>query len=239
MIRRLRIEVSGTRAADGRQSAPLMRLLAVSDETDPALEQPTVRESLGSIDAIVGCGDLDPDYLAMLGDAFVRPLMFVRGNHDRGMGWRAGQDLLPECLPDGRPIRVGSTLMVGLSWPGEEVGAARHDGAAAWRQALPVMMRLAYRGRSSRRDAAPLVMVSHVPPAGVGDVPDDPYHRGFRAYRWLAERARPRIWLHGHSQVAACRTLVEQLGPTTVINVTGAALLELVPAVGIGATRDD
>ena len=42
------------------------------------------REALGQIDAIVGCGDLEPEYLDFLADAFRAPLLYVRGNHDRG-----------------------------------------------------------------------------------------------------------------------------------------------------------
>ena len=28
-------------------------------------------------------------------------------------------------------------------------------------------------------------------------------HRGFRAYRWLLERTRPVLWLHGHTPLAS------------------------------------
>lgn len=209
------------------------RILAVSDERDPALEEPSVRREIGPLDAVVGCGDLDPDYLAMLGDAFLCPLVFVRGNHDRGLGWGEGSVVLPETMADGRPIKVGGALMIGLSWPGEQHGPARRDDFAAWRQSFGAAARLAARtlrrGRVGATGASddPLIIVSHVPPEGAGDVPDDPYHRGFRSYRWLAASLQPQLWLHGHSQVAACRTLVDRLGPTTVMNVTGAALIEL------------
>jgi len=82
-------------------------VLAVSDEIDPALEFLEVRRSLGPIDLVVGCGDLDPGYLAMLGDAFMAPLLFVHGNHDRGLGWTEHRHLLPEAMADGKPVRVG------------------------------------------------------------------------------------------------------------------------------------
>jgi Icc-related predicted phosphoesterase len=73
----------------------------------------------------------------------------------------------------------------------------------------------------------PLIVISHVPPAGVGDVPTDPYHVGFDAYRWLLERLRPPVWLHGHTTTASVKRLVERAGPTVVANATGALLIEL------------
>lgn len=218
MIRRLTVHWPG--------ASSVTRILAVSDEQDAGLGDHGVRETVGRVDAVIGCGDLEPGYLAMLGDAFMAPLLFVRGNHDRGLGWHEQSMVLPECLPDGRPISLGATRLVGLSWPGDAAGRAQRDEGAAWRQVLRLRVRLAGRG------AEPLLLVSHVPPSGAGDVPDDPYHRGFAAYRWLAERLRPPLWLHGHSQVAGRHSLLDTLGPTTVVNVTGAALVELVPSTG-------
>jgi len=227
MIRRLTIPWPSLRVDGSGERGTVSRLLAVSDEQDPALESADVRASMGPVDAILGCGDLEPGYLAMLGDAFMAPLIFVRGNHDRGLGWREQSHVLPDCLPDGRPTLLADARLVGFSWPGRHDGRAEHDDGAAWRQAIGLAIRLA------GRDREPLLVISHAPPEGAGDTPDDPYHRGFAAYRWLAKRIRPPLWLHGHAQVAGRHSLVERLGPTTLVNVTGAALIELVPeAVG-------
>ncbi|HWH23888.1 MAG TPA: metallophosphoesterase, partial [Candidatus Limnocylindria bacterium] len=62
-----------------------------------------------------------------------------------------------------------------------------------------------------------------------GGAPTDPYHTGFAAYRWLCRRLRPVIWLHGHTSTAARSHRTDQLGPTTLVNVTGATLIELDP----------
>jgi hypothetical protein len=203
--------------------ASAFRVLAVSDEIDPALGFAEVRRSLGRIDLILGCGDLDPSYLAMLGDAFMAPLYFVHGNHDRGLGWAEHRHLLPEALADGKPVRVGAIRLAGFNWPGPRDGRPERDDLGAWLQVARLMIR-----RIGRRPE-PLLLMSHVPPAGTGDVPSDRYHRGFRAYDWLARRLRPPLWLHGHSPLAACPSPIDQLGPTCVVNVTGATLLELQP----------
>ena len=64
-----------------------IRILAVSDEPDPSLDSPITRERLGPVDLIVGAGDLEPDYLGFVADAFDAPLRFIQGNHDVGPAW--------------------------------------------------------------------------------------------------------------------------------------------------------
>ncbi len=227
MTRRLRVDwPAGHRPATTDQT---VRILAVSDEVDRALESPVNRHALGRIDLIVGCGDLEPAYLAMLGDAFRAPLVYVRGNHDRGLGWQEHGRFLPEQLPDARVERLAGVEFIGLSWPGRGSGRADHNEGAAWRQVLGTGIRALFK-------RGPRLVISHAPPLEAGDDPADPYHRGFRAYRWLAERLRPTLWLHGHTTVATSQSWTTQLGPTTIVNVTGSTLIELVPASLVSAS---
>jgi Icc-related predicted phosphoesterase len=220
MIRRL--SAIWPSAADGEEIVvPPVRLLAVSDEMEPALSFETNRRALLPVDGVIGAGDLKPEYLDFLADAFKVPLLYVRGNHDRGGGWEEEIDHVPEPM-DGTFHDLGGVTLAGLSWPSDDHGRAVHDDNAAWRQVASSYMRF--------RSRRPLVMVSHVPPAGLGDTPDDHYHRGFAAYRWLCERLKPLVWIHGHTSTAAAQHWWVQSGPTTVVNVTGAVLLEVGPA---------
>lgn len=228
MTRRLRVDWAAGRDAPAADQT--VRILAVSDEPDRALENPVNRDSLGRIDLVVGCGDLDPPYLAMIGDAFRVPLVYVRGNHDRGANWESHSRFLPDQLRDGRTEKLAGIEFIGLSWPGRRSGHADHDEVAAWRQVLNPGIRAVLR-------RGPQLVISHAPPLDAGDDPADPYHRGFRAYRWLAERLRPTLWLHGHTTVATSASPTVQLGPTTLVNVTGATLIELVPAHWAHAPR--
>ncbi len=220
MTRRLRFawpDAGPFRDRDGRP----IRILAASDEPDHALEFAPNRDALGPIDAIVGCGDLEPHWLSFLGDAFCVPVLYVTGNHDRGLTWDAKSAAgLPRPLPAGSITRLAGVALAALPWPGSGDHGNVRDGRAAWRQVLRVA-----RGRLLARHEA-LLVISHVPPAGAGDAPDA-YHEGFRAYRWLLNGLRPPLWLHGHVTTASVPKLRVDVGPTTLVNVTGSVLVEL------------
>jgi uncharacterized protein len=204
-----------------------LRILAVSDETDASLESARTRAVLGGIDLLVGCGDLEPPYLAFLADAFGAPLAYVRGNHDVGRAWGTGeQSVLPEPLRDGRPVEEERLPLLGFS--GSPIYAPRYgpaaeqqvSGLAMWQRVLAAWPRTFRHG--------PLLVLSHAAPRGLNDAPD-PAHRGFSAFRWLLDRVAPPLWLHGHTALvrrgldARCR----RHGRTLLVNVTGAVLVEL------------
>ncbi len=204
-----------------------IRLLAVSDEVDRALESAATRQQLGTIDMVLGAGDLEPPYLAFLADAFGAPLIYVRGNHDVGDAWASSErDELPDPLRDGR-LHDEAGLRV-LPFSGSP-RYAPHDrprveqqvsGAAMWRRVLG-----SWPAAATHR---PLVVLTHAAPRGLNDAPDHA-HRGFSAYRWLLDRLTPPLWLHGHTALVRRgidgRTL--RRNGTLLVNVTGALLIEL------------
>jgi Icc-related predicted phosphoesterase len=173
------------------------------------------------VDIVVGCGDLDPEYLGFVADAFRAPLLYVRGNHDRGALWDEPARL-PEPL-ESRAVETDGLRILGLSWPGDTRGRAIRDENAAWFQVLSCTF-------GAMRKKRPMLVLSHVPPRGLGDVDDDPYHLGFRAYRWLLDRLQPPLWLHGHTPVPVTGPEPSHCNGTTLVNVTGAVLLDLEPA---------
>lgn len=226
MTRRLTVEWPDPRPFEARGGAPI-RLLAASDAPDPTLDHPSNREGLGQIDAIVGAGDLEPDYLGFLGDAFNAPLAYVRGNHDRGSAWAGAPTLAPLPLPSGRLVEIEGITVVPLEWPGLGHDRAPRDELRAWLDVVRAEIGLLQ--RVGRARSTPILVVSHAPPRGVGDAAADPYHVGYAGYRWLLERHRPPLWLHGHTNPASVADWRDSLGPSMVANVTGSALVELLP----------
>jgi hypothetical protein len=210
------------RERDGRP----LRILALSDEIEPSIDSDTAAESLGPVDFILGAGDLGPEYLNRVAHRFNAPLLFVRGNHDVGIAWRnVAPELLPEPLPDGRVVTEAALPIVGFSGsPVYNDGPMQFSAFEMWLRVIGAWLRL-------WRAPRPLLVVTHAAPRGLGDADDLP-HRGFTAFRWLRDRLRPPLWLHGHTALVR-RGLDERCvrhDGTLLYNCTGATLVELVPA---------
>jgi hypothetical protein len=221
VTRRLVIEWPDPAPFADRDGAPI-RILAVSDVLEPTFLDARNRRALSPIDFIVGCGDLDQGDLAFIADGFDAPMLYVHGNHDTNERRREAQVSCPEPIRSNVTLHQTGLSIAGMTWPGVRGKAGHRSEREAWKQAL----RLA--ARRIRRPE-PLIVVSHVPPLGSGDVATDAYHRGFKGYRWLLQRLEPVLWLHGHTPLAATREWQVQAGPTIVANVTGAVLIELTP----------
>jgi uncharacterized protein len=230
MTRNLTVVWPDSRVFEGRAGASI-RLLAVSDDVDHALDYAINREAIGRIDAVVGCGDLEPSYLAFLGDAFGTHVAYVRGNHDRGGHWLETLVDAPQPLSSGRLVDVDGITVVALEWPGLGEERATRNEPRAWFDVIRVARSLLLRHLRGRR--SPVLVVSHAPPLGVGDSASDPYHVGFSAYRWLLERLRPPLWLHGHTTPASVTDWRDKLGDSVVVNVTGSVVVELVPPAAL------
>lgn len=222
MTDRLRVRWPDPAPFAARDGEPI-RILAVSDEPDPSLDSSITRERLGRIDLIVGAGDLDPEYLSFVADAFHAPLRYIRGNHDVGAAWSdTRRTLLPEPMTDGRVIQEAGLRLIGFS--GSPRYNERHMQVGAIGMWVSVI-----RGWWAARRRRPLLVVTHAPPRDVND-DDDIAHRGFTAFRWLAERLNAPLWLHGHT--ALVRRGIDDRSAhhagTLFYNCTGATLVELV-----------
>ena len=146
------------------------------------------------------------------------PLLYVRGNHDRGGGWVEGKMRIPRPIDEHAQNLLGVRIC-GLSWPGGRSRRAIRDDQGAWGQSVSFWLRTLRQG--------PQIIVSHVPPLGIGDTPEDYYHRGFAGYRWLLKQRKPVLWLHGHTSLAATPEWKIKAGNSLVVNVTGGVLIEL------------
>jgi Icc-related predicted phosphoesterase len=205
-----------------------MRILAVSDVEDEAVVA-SVASKVGTIDLVIGCGDLDYDYLDYVGTALGVPLRAVHGNHDVppksrddpavDVWWR-GIDL------NGRVVSVDGLLIAGLEGsPRYSSGPYQHAESEIWlsilRMAPSLLINRLRRGRFLD------VLVTHAPPRGIHDG-TDPAHRGFGAVRTFLRWFHPRYHLHGHTHVYDRRTqTTTQFGRTTVMNAFGARTLDI------------
>jgi uncharacterized protein len=183
-----------------------MRLLALADEEPPA--DPMELVARNHADAVVTLGDLRPEWIASL-DRLDLPRLGVHGNHD------AEHALVGAGVED---LHLALAEIGAWSFTGFEGCVRYRDGPHQYTQRQA--------SRLVRRLPAADVLLCHCPPAGVNDEPDDRAHLGFTALRKWVERHQPRFLLHGHTTPDP-RTRVHRLGPTKVIWVRGAALVEL------------
>jgi Icc-related predicted phosphoesterase len=205
-----------------------MRILAVSDVEDEALAA-SLPERAGSIDLVLGCGDLTYDYLDFVATAVAAPMRAVHGNHD----------VPPEDLDDpairvwwdgidlhGRVVSIDGVLIGGLEGsPRYNNGPFQSTEVDMWLAILRMLPPLV--ANRIRRGRFIDVLVTHAPPRGIHDRAD-PAHRGFAAFRTFLGWFRPRYHVHGHTHVYDSRTVTQtQFGSTTVVNAYGARTIDL------------
>jgi len=183
-----------------------MRLLILADE-ESWLPLPALVRSHDP-DVVITLGDLTPDALDPLG-RFALPVLGVYGNHDDGHYLDAANTT---------NLHLRATTIGGLTFAGFE-GCVRYTRGAALQYSQREASRLAR--RVPRAD----VLISHAPPRGVHEEPDDRAHEGFDGLRAYDERVAPRLHLHGHTPAPARRA--QRLGPTLVVHVVGHAIMDI------------
>lgn len=180
-----------------------IRILAVSDEVDQRIYSPSIRERMGDVDMVIGCGDLPASYLEFLTDALHRPVYYVLGNHAEELT-RMGERGVPRhpegCVDLGfKVVRdpMSGLIMAGL--PGS-VRYTTHDPVQfTERQMMWRILKMAPRllWNRFRHGRAVDVLVTHSPPRFVGDR-EDHAHQGFHAIRRFIKWFSPAFQLHGH-----------------------------------------
>jgi uncharacterized protein len=108
-------------------------------------------------------------------------------------------------------------------------GSPRYNERGMQVSALEMWLRVVAAWPRAQR-VRPVVVVTHAPPRDVND-DHDVAHRGFTAFRWLAERLDPPLWLHGHTALVR-RGIDDRIAThagTTFYNCTGSTLIELLP----------
>jgi len=223
-----------------------MRILCVSDESDPIVYSSNIAERYGNVDFVISAGDLPLRYYEFIVSSLNKPLYFVFGNHHvaememfnkrnyfegadffeydkRSFSWGVGADYL-----DGKVMRHKATglLLAGLG------GSMRYNNGENQFTEQQMLMRilkmvprmLVNKLRYGRYID---VLVTHAPPRGIGDAPDM-CHMGFKVFLWFIQKFKPRYLLHGHIHLIDLNTpRIAHYQDTEVINVFGSYILEI------------
>lgn len=214
----------------------MVRILAISDEVDDGLRSSADRLAA---DLVVACGDLPFEYLEHVMTVANAPLVYVPGNHDpdlrrrRPGGWPPPSPEFRDADPPG-PLGGANVDGVVVEECGLRVaglgGSHRYrEGPNQYSQGemRRRARRLVRRSRWRRpRGNGVDVLVTHAPPAGIGDDDDVP-HRGFDAFIDLYTSLAPRLHLHGHVHPHGSATTEHVAGLTRIVNVIPHRVLEV------------
>lgn len=185
-----------------------IRLLALADQEPHIPLARLVRHH--QPDAVVLLGDLEPHWVDQLGRFADLPVLGVYGNHDDGKYLEARNTTDLHLTS----AEVGDVVFAGFE------GCVRYKRGAA----LQYSQREAH--RLARRLPAADVLLSHAPPRGVHEEPDDDRaHQGFEALLAYIEQVQPRLAFHGHTPPPPRRS--ERIGATVVVHVVGAQVFDL------------
>lgn len=221
-----------------------MKILCISDQIDPLIYSPNIRERYKDCDLIISAGDLPMEYLDFIVSSLNKPLLFVFGNHNleefslyhhaaAGMspGYHAPLKPLPPEACHGttyigfKTRREGSLLLAGVS------GSLRYNNGLSqyteqqmlFRLLLLVPGLLLNKLRFGRYCD---IFVTHASPEGIHDK-NDPCHRGFRCFRWFMRRFKPKYLVHGHIHLYDMQDVrVSRYRDTTVINAYSHYILD-------------
>jgi predicted phosphodiesterase len=212
----------------------MTRILAVADEVDEAL----YGEKLHRLrpDLILSSGDLPFEYLEYLVSRLDVPLVYVPGNHDRDLSPRdtMWMPLRPEGAPrgprgadnaDARLVDAAGLRIAGLGGSLRyREGPNQYSQGAMRRRAI--ILELRSRLKRARDGRGVDILLTHAPPAGVGDG-GDAAHQGFSAFHGLLRSLGPRLLVHGHVHPYGVKQPDRQVGRTLVVNAIPSRLIEV------------
>jgi hypothetical protein len=209
-----------------------MKILTISDKVDELIYSSALPRIHGDVDLVLGCGDLPHYYLEFIVTMLGKPLFYVIGNHANAVKQR--YDPVTEwqypagCVNiDGRVVEHRGLLVAGLEGSmrySRDQGFQYTEQEMAWkvwRLAPKLVWNRLLRGRYLD------ILITHAPPQGIHDRTDR-CHQGFRAFRTLMKRFRPRYLIHGHVHIYNPLETTESVyRQTRVINTYGQRTIEI------------
>jgi len=207
-----------------------LKILCISDQIDPQIYSPRIKERFADVDLILAAGDLPLDYFDFIISTLNKPLFFVFGNHhteDLRHYRKVWNDpMLQEdknymgcgAVHLGSKLKVeGKLILAGLG------GSMRYNNGLnqytefeMYLEICKIIPRLLW--NRIRRGRYLDILLTHSPPSGIHDK-NDKCHSGFKAYLWFMKIFKPKFLVHGHIHLYdLCEIRSTQWRDTTVIN---------------------
>ena len=207
-----------------------MKILCISDQIDPQVYSPYIKERFADVDLILSAGDLPLDYLDFIISSLNKPLLFVFGNHHTDdmkhykKTWGSPlEDVYREyngcgAIYAGSKVKTeGEIIVAGLG------GSMRYNNGSnqftdfqMFMEAAKLIPQLLWNRLFHGRYLD--ILLTHAPPKGIHDK-NDKCHWGFKTYLWFMKTFRPKYLVHGHIHLYdLCDVRRTKWEDTTVIN---------------------
>lgn len=196
-----------------------LKILSVSDYEDKALIRQMETKTLPSIDLIVSCGDLDPEFLSFLRDRLDCPLFYVKGNHD--IRYTPSNPVGCQNIHR-RIISFNHINILGLE------GSMWYNGGANQYTETMMKKQIFSLWLSLWRKKPIHMIITHAPPRHIHDK-EDLCHRGFECFNTLIQKYRPDYFIHGHihREFDTQSDRITHVNHTQIINTCGHTLIEV------------
>ena len=165
-----------------------MKILAIADEESKSLWDYFDKSKIEGVDLIISCGDLNPNYLSFLVTLSSKPVLYVHGNHDGKYEQTPPEGCI--CIENQIYVHEGIRIL-GLG------GSMRYTPGPHQYTERGMRQRVARLWFKLLRRGGFDILVTHAPAYQLNDGRDLP-HQGFRIFRTLIEKYRPKYFLHGH-----------------------------------------
>lgn len=186
-----------------------MKILCISDQIDPLVYSPCIKERFADVDLILSAGDLPLDYLDFIVSTLNKPLFFVFGNHhtEELKHFRNLWDtpFIEEniefyscgAIHLGSKVKTeGDFILAGLG------GCMRYNNGRnqftdiqMFFEIVKLIPRLLWNRLFHGRFLD--LLLTHAPPRGIHDK-NDKCHWGFKTYLWFMKTFKPKYLVHGH-----------------------------------------
>ena len=197
----------------------MIKILCVADTIDPLVYSSCIKERYKDIDIVVSAGDLPMNYLGYIASSLNCPLLFVFGNHNlarydhfkhqhrhthqnlefaKDQNEKSGyiQRTYGATYIGDKTLRTKKILFAGL---GGSIyynnGKNQYTDFQMCVKVAKMLPQLCLNKILYGRYVD--ILLTHAAPYKINDR-DDKCHVGFKAFRWIIEKIKPRYLLHGH-----------------------------------------
>jgi len=192
----------------GKKGIPL-KILCISDQIDPLVYTPSIKDRFADVGLILAAGDLPLDYLDYIVSTLNKTLLFVFGNHhtdklkhfkrtwDTPVIDEEKRDFVCGAVHMGTKVKIEENLIIaGLG------GSMRYNSGLnqftdleMYINVIKLIPHLLWNRIVHGRFVD--ILLTHAPPKGIHDKADK-CHWGFKAYLWFMKVFKPKLLVHGH-----------------------------------------